>query len=209
MIGLPCRMHRPVSVPTYSKSKLSGEESVALAANLSLPRKRSDWILLDAVSLRNRLLASQIATANNISGCTEAEIDRIRVSLRLTLPKAYLDFLRVAGKRAGAFLRDVDIFYPKMLDLRQAAEDILNNWEEGGLQLPAKALVFAMRRGDQFMYFVSDENSDDPPIWHYVIGSGGFKQIDSSIWNLLESEMRMSEDFRRRYPNSPLIPNPE
>lgn len=165
--------------------------------------------MLDAPSLKRRLLEARIATPKSIVGCSQAEIAQIQTSLHLKLPKAYVDVLRAIGKRAGAFLRDITFYFPKVLELRQITNEILDNWEEGKLTLPDKALVFAMRHGDQLMFFVGDGTVDDPPIWSYEIGSGGFIQTSQSIWDVLESELQLSEEFRRKYPNSPLIPDPE
>jgi hypothetical protein len=165
--------------------------------------------MLDPKSLRERLIASRIATPTSISGCSAEEIDSIEEQLGLPLPRAYVEFLAVVGMRAGAFMRDVDIFYPKMFGLRARAEEMLLNWEEGKLSLPNNALVFAMRMGEQFMYFIADGKTDDPPIWFYIEEAGKFKEISESLWFVLESELRLSEDFRRSYPDSKLIPPPE
>jgi hypothetical protein len=165
--------------------------------------------MLDATSFRNRLIAARIATENSIRGCSEEEIEDIRSTLKLPLPRTYVDFLRVAGKRAGAFMRDIDFLYPEVLTLRTHAEDILQNWEEGQLMLPANAFVFSMRRGEQFMFFEADGKRDDPPIWFYIEDGAKFDRIAGSLWDVIESELQLSEAFRRDYPNSPLIPDPE
>ena len=109
--------------------------------------------MLNPESLYERLIASGIATPNSICGCSATEIRLIEKQLGLPLPCTYVNFLRVVGKQAGSFMRDIDIFYPRMLQLRQKAEEILENWEEGKLSLPTDALVFAMRMGEQFRHF--------------------------------------------------------
>jgi hypothetical protein len=165
--------------------------------------------MLDPNSLRERLIASRIATPNSLSGCSSEEIQTIEECLRLPLPRAYVDFLAAVGKRAGAFMRDIDIFYPTLLRLRASAEEILENWEEGKLLLPDNALVFSMRMGEQFMYFIADGKNEDPSIWFYIEEAGKFREIAESLWSVLESELQLSEDFRRNYPDSKLIPPPE
>jgi hypothetical protein len=165
--------------------------------------------MLDPKSLCERLIASGIATPGSISGCSSEEIGSIEKRLGLPLPGTYVDFLRVAGKRAGAFMRDIDVFYPNMLGLRERAEEILENWEEGRLLLPDDALVFAMRTGEQFMFFLADGKNSAPPIWFYIEESSEFKKIAESLGDVLESEIQLCEDFRRSHPESKLIPPPE
>lgn len=165
--------------------------------------------MLNASSLRERLVAVRIATAASICGCSDAEVRNIESTLKLRLPRAYSALLRVVGKRAGAFMRDIDFHYPKVLDLRQAAIELLDNWEEGRLQLPSDAFVFAMRYGEQFMFFRTDNFDEDPAIWFYMESHDTFQRIAESIWEVIESELQLSESFRRNYPNSPLIPEPE
>jgi hypothetical protein len=36
--------------------------------------------------------------------------------------------------------------------------------------LPNKAFVFFMHQGYQFMYFIADSSSDDPPVFYYLEG---------------------------------------
>lgn len=163
----------------------------------------------DTTQFRHRLIWSRIATERSIQGCSDAEIAQVQSTWKWPLPRAYVEFLRVAGKRAGSLMRDIDIYYPTVLELRPTADWILDNWEEGKLPLPDDAFVFSMRRGEQFMFFRGNDSSDDPAIWFYFEGDGKFKVVADSIWDVIESEVRMSEDFRRDFPNSPLLPEPE
>ena len=59
------------------------------------------------------------------------------------------------------------------------------------------------------MFFIADGKNDSPPIWYYMEEAGEFRKIDDSLWGIFESELRLSEDFRRNYPDSTLIPAAE
>ena len=112
------------------------------------------------------------------------------------MPAAYKAFLRVAGRNAGQLMDDIDFLYDKVLGLNTQAISILDNWEEGKLVLPDQAFVFAMRQGEQFMFFVADGSLDDPPIYYYFEGRGEFKRAANSIWEVIKAELEMQERLR-------------
>jgi hypothetical protein len=159
--------------------------------------------MLDAKTLRQRLLALGVADSYTIAGCTDSEIQRLEVIADLRLPSAYIAFLRVAGKTAGRFMSDVDIYYDKLSKLNSRAIAILDNWEEGRLCLPHRAFVFAMRYGEQFMFFVADGQSEDPPIQRYYLEQGRFDTIASSVWDVIEGELLLLESFKKNHPDAP------
>ena len=160
--------------------------------------------MLTATTLIDRLLVSRIVRENEILGCTELEIERVKETSGLVLPTAYIDFLRAVGNGAGQFLADVEIFYPAMMCLNTKASKMLKNWEGEELILPTMAYIFAMRRFEQFMYFVCDGSSENPFVYRYVEGSHCFSQRES-FWDVVEAELTMAEEIRRECPNSPLL----
>jgi hypothetical protein len=159
--------------------------------------------VLDARTLRQRLLALGVADPNTIVGCTESDIQGLEAIANLQLPPAYTAFLKVAGRSAGRFMPDVDIYFDKIAKLNSTATDILEDWEEGKLHLPTKAFVFAMRYGEQFMFFVADGKLDDPPIYHYFEGHGNFEKIGDSVWDVIEGELDILENFKKNHPDAP------
>jgi hypothetical protein len=162
-------------------------------------------LMLTPKALVERLIASGIARFNQISGCTEIEIKDLQGRTGLKLPSAYVDFLSSVGHGAGGFLQDLDVYWPKMFELNAEAKEILENWEEGKLLLPDQAFVFSMRYGEQFLFFIADRKSENPPVHHYYEGHGHFTRVAASFWDAIECELRMSEDVRRKYPDSPFF----
>jgi hypothetical protein len=158
--------------------------------------------MLDGNQFTQRLLAAGIAAPGEIVPCSSENIDRVRGAAGGRLPRAYVDFLRTAGRGAGHFLTDVAIFYDKMIGLSELALDILRDWDSP-LTLPPGAFVFAERRREQFLFFVDDGKTDDPPVYHYLEGGAQFTQLAGSIWSYLEAELRAEEELRREFPDLP------
>jgi hypothetical protein len=159
--------------------------------------------MLTSSSLEERLTKLGVAKPQEIIGCTDDEIDHLKRRTKLPLSKAHEEFLKVAGKKAGRFMSDVDIFYNEIASLNQKASDKLDLWEEGRLKLPQDALVFAMRRGEQFMFYIADGKQEDPEIYDYYEGAGQFKLVANSLWDVIEGEILDLERFRRNHPDAP------
>lgn len=64
--------------------------------------------MLNPDDLTKRLINSKAATIEEILGCNEQEINQVCEVNCLTLPEAYLGFLRAVGKGAGRFMCEVD-----------------------------------------------------------------------------------------------------
>lgn len=137
--------------------------------------------------IRERLISSELATPESILGCSDAELGQIAVNAGRELPIAYRQFMTEFGKKAGRFLRDVEIFYPAVLSLRPVAGEIVQDYEEFQIELPSSAFVFAMRQKEQFMFF--DGNSDDPPVKFYMSGDPEITTIAKTFWEVIESEL--------------------
>jgi hypothetical protein len=159
--------------------------------------------MLHPLALPQRLTALGVAKPQEIVGCTDEEIARVQSASGLRLPEAYVAFLRVAGKGAGRFLTDVDLYYDKIMSLNVKAAEKLHLWEGNKLRLPEKAFVFAMRYGEQFMFFLADGKQSDPPIYLYLEGAGTFKQVANSFWEIIEGELLDLERFRTTHPDAP------
>jgi len=162
--------------------------------------------MLNPTQLAERLLSSGIAKPDQIAGCSDADIARIEAASGVQLPAAYRSFLRVLGRNAGQLMCDIDFLYEKALGLNAQAARILENWEEGKLALPEKAFVFSMRQGEQFMFFIADGGSEDPPVYYYFEGRGEFNKVANSLWEVVEAELEMLKRLRREYPESPFRP---
>jgi hypothetical protein len=120
------------------------------------------------------------------------------------MPGAYKDFLRAAGKKAGLlFVPDIDIFFPKVLELNGRAVETLRMFEDPPLSLPERAFVFADRYGEQFTFMICDQASDNPPVYRYYQGKGSFQKIADTFWDFIDDELLFLEDSYNRDPKSP------
>jgi hypothetical protein len=125
-------------------------------------------IRYDPSDLRDQLISVGVARPGEIVGCTPAEIEEVARDQGTDLPAAYRAFLALMGRKAGALFVGSDVFYPEVLQLRQAAEGLL---EVGGARvgLPPTAVVFLMHQGHTFMYIDAGEGQD-PPVRKYQEG---------------------------------------
>jgi SMI1 / KNR4 family (SUKH-1) len=128
---------------------------------------------VNAVStVLDRLLGEVLTPADAVSGCDESEIAEIKADQRVRrLPAAYVDFLERVGHGAGEFLAGTDAFYPRILGLKEAAEEL---FAEGKVKisLEAEAFVIAMHQGYQVFWFPS-VTEDDPKVIMYQEGDQG------------------------------------
>lgn len=159
--------------------------------------------MLNSDNLIKRLIKSKAATREQIQGCSEQEIHHVCEVSRLTLPEAYLDFLRSVGKGAGRFMCEVDQYYDSMLELNYKAAQFLDIYEEGGLLLPENAYVFSMRYGEQFLFFNADGTSDNPPVFYYYEEDGQFTDLKKTFWEVIECELMEWEDYFRNHGDDP------
>lgn len=152
-----------------------------------------------------KLLQSGLATNANLQGCSASEIGSIEAASKVALPPAYKEFLRTIGKNAGEFLTGEDVFYPDILDLRQAADELLVE-SRAGFALPETAFVFLMHQGYQFMFFDAAGGGDDPAIFHYVEKQAKPAEVFShfSEWlkAVLDDEIEISKSMQERAPDN-------
>jgi SMI1-KNR4 cell-wall len=104
---------------------------------------------------------------STLIGCGADELLIIENFFGYPLPQSYRDFLSIAGKGAGKLFQGTDIFYPRVLDLKSEAKELLLEVKLENL-LPDDAMVFCMHQGYELNYFVT--GSDDPSIMQYVEG---------------------------------------
>jgi hypothetical protein len=144
-----------------------------------------------------KLVDAGIAQPRDIRGCSDQDVRIIQHSLDVVLPQAYVQFLQAVGRKAGSLMRDIDYQYDCIERINADARRIIENWEEGRLQLPENAFVFSMRQGEQFMFFIADGRSEDPPVYYYVEGGGCFTRIAESFWDVIEREMAVQQQYGR------------
>ena len=108
------------------------------------------------------LLSEGIASKEELVGLSSQELKDFEEKTRLVLPARYTDFLRAAGKSAGLLGLDIDLFYPRVLELRSEVEELITECKPDYL-LPANAHVFSGYQGSQYHFFCCD--GDDPPVF--------------------------------------------
>lgn len=119
-------------------------------------------------------------------GCTEQEIAALEQAVAQTLPPAFRAYLLRCGKMPDAVFTGSDCCYGDLFHLREDAEDLL---EENGqpFNLPKRAFVFLMHQGYQFLYFLTDGKSPDPPVQYYLEGEEGPEKKYPSFTAFLEA----------------------
>lgn len=147
-------------------------------------------------NIRMILLESGLAGPDDVQGCTQAEIAEIEESARMPLPSVYHEFLLQAGRRAGLFYEGSDMFYPGLLELREAACELLQEAHNDFL-LPTDAFVFFMHQGYQFMYFRVVVGDADPPVYNYIEGDLMPEQAYERFSNFVKESI---EEHRRQLP---------
>jgi hypothetical protein len=104
----------------------------------------------------------------DVVGCTSDEIHEIEDRLGQGVPELYRRFMLVAGRRTGPALSGTDCTYPTVLELREWAEELLDECQTA-YRLPPDLFVFSMHQGYEFLA-MNLGGSDDPPVLQYVEG---------------------------------------
>ena len=97
-------------------------------------------------ALIGRMVSAGYARTDEIRGCTPEEVAGIEARFGLRLPQVYREFLLAMGRGAGRFFRGTDVFYPTVFELRQWAEELLEECRQP-FALAGDAFVFLMHRG--------------------------------------------------------------
>jgi len=117
-------------------------------------------------NLAERFIETGIATPEKILGCTDEEVLEIEKFYNLKLPDAYKEYLLKFGKRSGDFLRECEIYYPHILENREAAETLLD--ANTDYKLKQSDYVFIARYGCQFWFFQTEDRNPNPPVLRYT-----------------------------------------
>ena len=119
------------------------------------------------VAAKQRLIAAGLAVSDTVRGCSEKEIAQLEADTCRPLPPAYRDFLSELGQSAGEFLRGTNWTYAELRALQVPAVQLLKSGNEQAV-LPANSFVFAMHQGYQFLYFLTVNMDNDPPVFYYT-----------------------------------------
>lgn len=122
----------------------------------------SDW----KTKMSENLQRLRGSVRGGMKGCSEAEITALGAAWGGTVPAAYAEFLRVAGRHAGDFLTGSDFDYEYVRT--RAAQCARGLAEEMGITpLPAHAAVFFGHQDYQFFWFPLGEDPD-PPVLRFM-----------------------------------------
>jgi hypothetical protein len=148
-----------------------------------------------------RLSALPYATETFV-GCIDTEIEQLESYANGELPCAYRHFLRLMGHKQGKLFKGSDSSLDDRFELRfrRFAEKLLER-KGAEFSLPAKAFVFLMHQGYQYLYFVRDEG-DDPPV--YLIGERNLtpKKVADSFTEYLSSYVSDLERVAAEHPEN-------
>jgi hypothetical protein len=106
------------------------------------------------------------AEPHEICGCSDEEIERIRVDQGVErLPASYIQFLRTMGRGAGELLVGTDVFYPEILGIKADAQVL---FRECNFSVPTfeDSVVIAMHQGYE-VYWLESCKDEDPPVFLY------------------------------------------
>jgi SMI1-KNR4 cell-wall len=118
-------------------------------------------------------------------GCSKKEIEHLEEYTQVSLPETYREFLSFMGRGAGKYFIDINIFYNRVFENRNAANGLLED-DESDFSLDEIDFVFCSYQGEQFMYFNLRE-SNDPSVYYYVEGAKApIKKYDKFTECILE-----------------------
>lgn len=108
------------------------------------------------------------ASPGQLCGLSDDVIRLIESDQPARPAEAYRLFLQLIGSGAGFFLQGSDVYYPKMLGLKEAACDLLSE-NESPFVFENSDRVFLMHQGYCFDFLRG--SGPDPEVWSYSEGS--------------------------------------
>lgn len=143
-------------------------------------------------SLVASLADGTTATAEALRGLSHEELDEVERDQPAPLGAAYACFLRLVGGGAGHFLQGSDLFYPRVLGLREAADELLS--ENGvSFRLGDSDRVILMHQGYQFEFLRG--GGPDPEVWSYCEGTDAEPaRLHARFTDWLESNVRLQRE---------------
>lgn len=133
-----------------------------------------------------------IASGPMMKGCSKEQVGEIERYAGFELPASYRLFLERMGVYAGQFFHGTDVFFPTMIGMKEAAEELLEIGAEemdARVTLPDNSFVFAMHQGYQFFFFVKDEDCN--PVYHYMEGNQEITKWSDSFIGFLDYMARV------------------
>ncbi len=106
----------------------------------------------------------KIASPEQFIGCSDAEIVKLEVCFKVSLPESYKLFLKSMGKRSGKFSNDSFIHYNRLFTFRKMLfyRMDLECYEN---KFPQNTFIFEVWSGDVYHFFYCKPYYDDPMIY--------------------------------------------
>jgi len=141
--------------------------------------------------MKRELLDSGICTSDELLECSIEEFSDLQVTTGVILPRAYQGFLQSMGRGAGDFFRGTDIFFQSLPITRDVVQKLIYQDEKArGFKLPDNVFVFASHQGYSFLYFVAEEDDDDPRVFVYTEDEGPPRQVAESFTQWFSQSVR-------------------
>lgn len=146
-----------------------------------------------AMRLKQSILQSEMGKVNLIQGCSEEEIQKLEKQHDVIFPISYRIFLKNFGHGIGGkVMSDIDFLYNSLDSLTDIARNEILIEKEDPI-LPKQAFVFAMRYGEQFMFYDANGLDEDPPVFYYMEDDKEFTKIGDSIFDIFEEEFKLTK----------------
>jgi len=164
-----------------------------------------------------RLVASNVATTQDLHGCTAGEIAWLEARYHLRLPGSYRRYLELMGHRSGRLFTcdHMAVFYRDVLEMtddvctrRIKAGEVRESgdgWAPLAFSLPSDALLVAGRLDAQWQ-FIRCADQADSPVWHFGEDDWSIRQVHVSVLDWLNCWCGIAEEaiaggYFERYPN--------
>ena len=133
--------------------------------------------------LKNKLIESQMLTADRFCGCTDEEIDSIVKAQKVEhLPKVFREYLETMGKGGLGSIAFIGSHWgcPRLLHLKNELISEIEDFEYD-FALQEDAFVFFCHGGAEYHYFLTAEEDNDPPVFLYMSESTEAEQINERL----------------------------
>jgi hypothetical protein len=110
----------------------------------------------------------KIQSIEQLNGCTSEEVAELQIRQKVDyLPKLYRDFMFLMGRQVELLLWQETCDYPDVRDLK---DWVLEQLEEVDVNLPQDAFIFSGYGGYIYKFFRTNDKSDDPATYEYILG---------------------------------------
>lgn len=151
----------------------------------------------DIETFSRELIESGFATSESIIGCDSSEISQVHALAPegFPIPDEYQAFLEYMGKKAGTLFSGTDLFFPRMLDALEAAEDVSGQ----GLALDGQFFfghhqgykVYFFKRGSGAVHTYQEGSSKDHKL------ADGFIEFLRQSWRVQQKTRESTASMRR------------